>query len=155
LLGVVLGAGATTAVLIPTSSDQQLNQPRAAASSTAPLPRPPEVVRAIDPVAFAPPVSDPVGMSLTVLRPEKVKGGVRFTIALANTSDLPINVDTGAVGPREPQFNNVAVPMSMTPVRKRLVPGEGYTYQCVLKLPTMDVGQVLFSIGQVAVAGQA
>jgi P pilus assembly chaperone PapD len=106
-------------------------------------------------VAFAPPFSDAAGMSLTVLRPEKVKGGVRFTIAVTNTSDAPITVDTGAVGPHDPRFNDVAVPMTMTPVLKRLAPGEGYSYQCVLKLPTMNLGQLAFTIGQVALTGQA
>jgi hypothetical protein len=152
LLGAALGAGATTAVLVPTSSAQR---PPTTASSTAPLPRSPEVVRAPDPVAFAPPFTDAAGMSLTVLRPEKIKGGVRFTIAVANTSDAPIVVDTGALGPHEPTFNDVAVPMTMTPVRTRLAPGEGYTYQCILKLPTMDLGRVAFSISQTAISGQA
>lgn len=155
MLGAALGAGVTTAVLTHTGLAQRVTQSSAAASSTAPLPRSPEVVRVPDPVAFAPPFSDAAGMSLTVLRPEKVKGGVRFTIAVTNTSDAPITVDTGAVGPHDPRFNDVAVPMTMTPVLKRLAPGEGYSYQCVLKLPTMNLGQLAFTIGQVALTGQA
>ncbi len=94
-------------------------------------------------------------MSLTVLRPEKVKGGVRLTIALANTNNIPITVDTGALGPHDPRFNGATVPMTMDSVRKKLVPGEGYTYQCVFTLPTMDVGQLAFVIGPISVSGQA
>jgi hypothetical protein len=94
-------------------------------------------------------------MAVTVLRPEKVKGGVRLTIALTNTSDIPIIVDTGGLGPHDPRFNNATVPMTMIPVRKKLVPAEGYTYQCVFKLPTMDVGHLTFTVGSVSVAGQA
>lgn len=163
MLGAAIGAGVTTAVLVPrstwastsTSAERAATQSRTAASTTTPLSRPPEVVRVADPAAFAPPFTDAVGMSTTVLRPEKVKGGVRFTIALANTSDVPIMVDTGAMGPHDPRFNDVAVPMNMTPVRKKLVPGEGYVYQCVFKLPNMDAGQVAFSVGQIAITGQA
>lgn len=94
-------------------------------------------------------------MSLTVLRPEKVKGGVRVTIALVNTNDIPITVDTGALGPHDPRFNDTAVPMTMTPTLKRLAPGEGYTYQCVFKLPTMDVGRLSFVVGSASITGQA
>jgi hypothetical protein len=112
-------------------------------------------VRPVDPVAFAPPATDAAGMSVTVLRPEKVKGGVRITIALANSNDIPITVDTGALGPYDPRFNDATVPITMTPVRKKLVPGDGYTYQCVFKLPTMDVGRLSFVVGPVSVAGQA
>ena len=93
-------------------------------------------------------------MSLTVLQPEKVKGGVRLTIALVNTHDVPITVDTGAVGPRNPRFNDAAVPLTMTPARKRLAPGEGYTYQCVVKLPTTNVGQLSFIVGMAGITGQ-
>ncbi|MGH3717932.1 MAG: hypothetical protein ACRDRI_03645 [Pseudonocardiaceae bacterium] len=122
-----------------------------ASSSTAS----PQAARPVDPAAFAAPATDAVGMAVTVLRPEKVKGGVRLTIALANTNDIPITVDTGVLGPRDLRFNDAAVPMTMTPVRKKLVPGEGYTYQCVVKLPTMDVGRLAFVVGPVSVAGQA
>lgn len=93
-------------------------------------------------------------MSLTVLRPEKIKGGLRLTIALVNTNDIPITIDTGAVGPRDVRFNNVAVPITMTPARKRLAPGEGYTYQCVFKLPTTNTGQLSFVIGMARITGQ-
>lgn len=109
----------------------------------------------VEPVAFAATATDATGMSLTVLRPEKVKGGVRLTIALANTTDAPIVVNTGKLGPHDPTFNSAAVPMTMTPATKKLVPGEGYTYQCVVKLPTMDVGHLAFGVGPVTVSGQA
>jgi hypothetical protein len=94
-------------------------------------------------------------MVLTVLRPEKVKGGVRFTIALANNTDAPIVVNTGKLGPHDPSFNGAPVPVIMTPATKKLMPGEGYTYQCVIKLPTMNVGRLAFGVGPVTVAGQA
>jgi len=112
-------------------------------------------VSPVYPVTFAPPAVDAAGMSVAVLRPEKVKGGVRITVSLVNTSGVPITVDTGALGPHDPRFNDAPVPMTMTPARKKLVPGEGYTYQAVLKLPTMDVGQLSFAVGPVNVAGQA
>lgn len=112
-------------------------------------------MRPVDPVAFAAPATDATGMAVTVLRPEKVKGGVRITIALANTSNVPVTVDTGALGPHDPRFNDATVPMTMTPARKKLVPGEGYTYQCVFKLPTMDIGRLTFAVGPVNVVGQA
>ncbi|HET9254184.1 MAG TPA: hypothetical protein VFO16_03150 [Pseudonocardiaceae bacterium] len=156
LLGLTLGGGATTAVLLmPASSARQLTQPTTAASSPAVPPRAPEIVRVPDPVAFAPPFTDAIGMSLTVLRPEKIKDGVRFTIALANTSKMPMNVDTGALGPHDARFNEAPVPVTMTPVRKRLMPGEGYTYQGTLKLPTTEPGRVTFSISQTLISGQA
>lgn len=123
-----------------------------ASSATAP---PAETVRPFERIAFAAPITDPAGLSMMVLPPEKVKGGVRFTISLVNTSHGPITINTGSLGPHEPRFNDSSVPMSMSSVRKKLVPGEGYTYQCVFKLPTMDVGQVEFSVGSMNVAGQA
>jgi hypothetical protein len=94
-------------------------------------------------------------MSLTVLRPEKINGGVRLTVALVNTNNIPITVDTGAVGPRDARFNNVAVPVTMTPARKQLAPGEGYTYQAAVKLPTTKTGQLSFVIGMARVTGPA
>jgi hypothetical protein len=177
-VGAALGAG-TVAIAGPNAPTQQVTTPPAAVadaaaatmapfdtvpSNTAPantgkstktVPAPAEAVRPMDPVAFSPPITDAAGMSLTVLRPEKVKGGVRLTIALVNTNDVPITVDTGAVGPRNPRFNNVAVPMTMTPARKRLAPGEGYTYQCVFKLPTTDAGQLSFIVGMASITGEA
>jgi hypothetical protein len=45
--------------------------------------------------------------------------------------------------------------MTMTPGVKRLAPGEGYTYQCVFKLPTMDVGQLSFVVGTASITGPA
>jgi hypothetical protein len=178
VVGTALGAG-TVAIASSNAPTQQITTPPAAVadaaaasmapsetvpSNTAPantgkstktVPAPTEAVRPMDPVAFSPPITDAAGMSLTVLRPEKVKGGVRLTIALVNTNDVPITVDTGAVGPRNPRFNNVAVPMTMTPARKRLAPGEGYTYQCVFKLPTTDAGQLSFVVGMASIMGEA
>jgi hypothetical protein len=183
VVGAALGAG-TVAIASPNAPTQQVTTPPAAVtdaaaasmapsdtvpsttglSNTAPpntgrstkaVPGPAETVRPMDPVAFSLPITDAAGMSLTVLRPEKVKGGVRLTIALVNTNDVPITVDTGAVGPRNPRFNNVAVPMTMTPARKRLAPGEGYTYQCVFKLPTTDAGQLSFIVGMTSITGEA
>lgn len=111
--------------------------------------------RAFGTVGFAKPATDPAGLSFTVLRPEKVKGGVRFTVALANITGSPITVNTGNLGPHDPRFNGTPVPMTMTPATKKLVPGEGYTYQCVLRLPTMEIGQLEFVLGPVTVAGLA
>ncbi|MBV8997295.1 MAG: hypothetical protein JO287_27185 [Pseudonocardiales bacterium] len=160
LVGAALGAGAV-AIASPTPPTQPAAAPPA--SNTVPantasnkaLPPPADTVRPVDPIAFSPPITDAAGMSMTVLRPEKVKGGVRLTIALVNTNDVPITVDTGAVGPHDPRFNNVSVPMTMTPAVKRLVPGEGYTYQCVFKLPTMDVGHLSFVVGTASITGPA
>lgn len=181
VVGAALGAG-TVAIAGPHAPTNQVTTPPAAVadaaaasmapsdtvpSNTAPANTAPsntgkstktvpaEAVRPMDPVAFSPPITDAAGMSLTVLRPEKVKGGVRLTIALVNTNDVPITVDTTAVGPRNPRFNNVAVPITMTPARKRLAPGEGYTYQCVFKLPTTDAGQLSFIVGMASITGEA
>jgi hypothetical protein len=155
-VGAALGVGGVTLASATSSVHQPTPHPRASAHvASSPSPRPSEVAPLVDPVAFAAPATDAVGMSVTVLRPEKVQGGVRFTIALANTSGIPITVDTGALGPQDPRFNDTTVPMTMTSVRKKLVPGEGYTYQCVFKLPTMDVGQLTFVVGPVSVSGPA
>lgn len=157
MLGAALALGAVR-IASPHSPAPHVTPQRetsAAASSPAPAPRPSGTLRLVDPVAFAAPVTDAAGMSVTVLRPEKIKGGVRLTIALVNTNNIPITVDTGALGPHDPRFDDATVPMTMTPVLKRLVPGEGYTYQCVFKLPTMDVGQLAFVVGPVSVANQA
>ena len=78
-------------------------------------------------IGFGEPTTGPADLSLTVLPPEKVKGGVRLTIALVNTTDAPITVDTDELGPHEPRFDGATVPMTMTPATKKLVPGEGYT----------------------------
>lgn len=91
---------------------------------------------------------------MTVLTPEKVKGGVRLTVALANTTNAAIIVDTGELGPHDPSFNGAPVPMTMTSTTKKLAPGEGYTYQCVIKLPTMDAGQLAVAVGPVTVTGR-
>lgn len=145
-------AGAAPSTADPATTDPA---PSNTASSVAAPPPAAETSRSFDKVAFAAPVTDAAGLSMMVLPPEKVKGGVRFTISLVNTSQGPITVNTGALGPHEPRFNDTSVPMSMTKINKKLVPGEGYTYQCVFKLPTMDVGQVEFSVGSMNVAGQA
>lgn len=148
-------ADAAAASMAPSNTAPANTAPANSGKSTKTVPAPAEAVRPMDPVAFSPPITDAAGMSLTVLRPEKVKGGVRLTIALVNTNDVPITVDTAAVGPRNPRFNNVAVPMTMTPARKRLAPGEGYTYQCVFKLPTTDAGQLSFIVGMASITGEA
>lgn len=80
---------------------------------------------------------------------------MRLTVVLANTTDAPIVVDTGELGPHDTRFNGATVPMTMTSATKKIVPGEGYTYQCVIKLPTMDVGQLELTVGPVTVAGRA
>ncbi len=158
LLGVALGAGGVD-IVSPDPGAQQATTPQQAATvRTPPPPAPAETAalgRTVGPVAFAPPATNAAGMSVTVLRPEKVPGGVRLTIALANANDSPITVDTGALGPRDPRFNGETVPMRMTSARKKLVPGEGYSYQCVIKLPTMDVGRLEFDVGPVSVSGMA
>jgi hypothetical protein len=161
LVGAAVGAG-VLAVASPRSSTQQINGPSetaaaaaaSAVSSNGTVPSPAEA-RASDPIAFSPPITDAAGMSLTVLRPEKIKGAVRLTIAVVNTNDIPITVDTGAVGPRDARFNNVAVPVTMTPARKQLAPGEGYTYQAVVKVPTTKTGQLSFVVGMARVTGPA
>lgn len=157
LLGVALGAGTVT-VASPGSPAQQVTtqQPTTSTSPySTPSQRPAETVRPIDSVAFAPPATDAVGMAVTVLRPEKVKGGVRLTIALNQHQRHSDHRRHRRSGPHDPRFNDATVPMTMIPVRKKLVPGEGYTYQCVFKLPTMDVGHLTFAVGPVSVAGQA
>jgi hypothetical protein len=172
VVGAALGAG-TMALARPHSPNQQLTAlpgpgsgaasdsmassdtvPSSAGASTRARTGSAEPVRPIDPVAFSPPITDAAGMSMTVLRPEKVKGGVRLTVALVNTNDVPITIDTGAIGPRNPRFNNVVVPLTMTPARKRLAPGEGYTYQCVIRLPSTNVGQLSFVVGMASLTGQ-
>lgn len=163
LFGVALGASGAVIV----DSDPHRPAPQAAttvAPSSVPAPPsetassvepPPGSRRAVGPVAFAEPAIGPAGLSLTVLPPEKVKGGVRLTIALVNTTGAPIAVDTGELGPHEPRFDGAVVPMTMTPAKKKLVPGEGYTYQCVIELPTMNLGQLALVLGAVTVTGPA
>jgi hypothetical protein len=157
LLGVGVGVGGVT-LISHTSPTQQASPQQVAPTPAGPAPStvpPADTERPFEKIAFAAPVTDAAGISMMVLPPEKIKGGVRFTISLVNTSGIPITVDTGSLGPRAPRFNDAAVPMSMSSVRKTLVPGEGYTYQCVLKLPTVKMGQVEFSVGSMNVAGQA
>lgn len=57
---------------------------RTVRASISPL-RPSAPVHCFEPVTFAEPAADAAGMSLTVLRPEKVKGGVRLTIERSRT----------------------------------------------------------------------
>ncbi|MGH3686397.1 MAG: hypothetical protein ACRDRU_23280 [Pseudonocardiaceae bacterium] len=57
---------------------------RAVRASISPL-RPSAPVHCFEPVTFAESAADAAGMSLTVLRPEKVKGGVRLTIERSRT----------------------------------------------------------------------
>lgn len=161
LLGAVLGVGGTAAVTsgspapaAPAPPATSSSAPADGASSSAPADSAARTAETV-PITFAAPATDASGVSLTVLRPEKVKGGVRLTVALANTTNAPIAVDTGKLGPHDQSFNGTAVPLAMTPVKKKLMPGEGYTYQCVITLPTMDVGQLAFKVGTVTVAGQA
>ncbi|MGH3754079.1 MAG: hypothetical protein ACRDRP_15560 [Pseudonocardiaceae bacterium] len=158
LLGAALGVGATAAVTSGSPAPSAPAPPATSSSAPAPSRTPADsAARTAEtvPITFAAPATDASGVSLTVLRPEKVKGGVRLTVALANTTNAPIAVDTGKLGPHDQSFNGTAVPLAMTPVKKKLMPGEGYTYQCVITLPTMDVGQLAFKVGTVTVAGQA
>lgn len=158
LLGMTLGAGIAAVAWSapgPAVSSTVITQ-ETAPSSTPATPAPlPTTARAIEPIGFAEPVNGPAGLSVTVLPPEKVKGGVRLTIALANTTDNPITVNTGELGPHDLRFNGAEVPMTMTPTTKKLMPEEGYTYQCVIRLPTMDMGQLALDMGSVTITGQA
>ncbi|MGH8922398.1 MAG: hypothetical protein ACRD0H_29360, partial [Actinomycetes bacterium] len=146
-----LGSWVTTALRGPET------EPITSQAST-PLPTPTPTSANANPVTsigFAEPTIGPAGLSLTVPPPEKVKGGVRFTIALVNDTGVPVTVDTGELGPNDPRFNGATVPMTMNPTKKKIMPGEGFTYQCVLRLPTMDVGQLSFTFGALTVTGRA
>lgn len=154
LLGLALGAGITT---VAGGSDGAATEP---ATNPAPAPPPPSTppspgLRPAGSIGFAESALGPDGLSVTALPPEKVKGGVRLTIALVNNTGDPITIDTGEVGPHEPRFDGATVPMIITPEKKKLMVGEGYTYQCVIRLPTMDAGQLAFGLGAVTVTGQA
>lgn len=151
LLGVTLGAVITT-VAGGAGTEPGTNQ--AAVPLTTPTPSS-TMGHPVGSIRFAEPATGPAGLSLTALPPEKVKGGVRLTIALVNNTGVPITVDTGELGPRNPRFNGAKVPMTMTSAKKKLTAGESYTYQCVIRLPTMDVGQLAFALGAVTVTGQA
>ncbi|MGH3546842.1 MAG: hypothetical protein ACRDQU_01665 [Pseudonocardiaceae bacterium] len=59
----------------------------------------------------------------------------RLTIALGNPTAMPMDVDTGQMGKPQLQFNGAPVFLYTVPVRKRLAPGEGYTFQCTAQLP--------------------
>jgi hypothetical protein len=148
LVGVTLGSG-VTAVAGGSGTEPVSNQAVAPFSTPTPSSRP------VGSIGFAEPATGPAGLSLTVLPPEKIKGGVRLTIALVNNTGAPITVDTGELGPHDLRFNGATVPMTMTPTKKKLMPDEGYTYQCVIQLPTMDVGQLAFALDAMTVTGQA
>ncbi|MGH3915886.1 MAG: hypothetical protein ACRDTC_21130 [Pseudonocardiaceae bacterium] len=150
LLGVLLGSWVTAAA--GGSEAKPITY-----ETTAPSPVPGPASTTANPVTsigFAEPAVGPAGLSVTVLPPEKVKGGVRFTIALVNGTAAPITVNTGELGPNAPRFDGATVPMTMTPANKKLMPGEGYTYQCMLRLPTTDVGQLSFTLGTLTVTGR-
>lgn len=160
LLGAALGAGGMAAARSGLGSPAPPATAQPSAPSSVPAPsstpvQPAETAPSVKSVAFAEPAINAAGMSLTVLRPEKVKGGVRLTIALANNTNAPIVVNTNELGPHDPTFNGAPVPITITPARKNLVPGEGYTYQCVITLPTMNVGQLAFVVDALTVTGQA
>lgn len=161
-----MGAGGVAAVTSASgSSTLPATAPPAASPSAVALPppspapsdavRPAETLPSTEPVSFGVPATDSTGMSLTVLRPERINHGVRLTIALANTTDAPIVVDTGELGPHDQTFDGAAVPMTMTSTKKKVMPGEGYTYQAVITLPTTNIGQLELRLGTVTVAGQA
>jgi len=151
LLGVLLGSWVTALADGP-GTEPITNQ----AAEPSPTPTPPSTIaNPIRSIGFAEPTTGPADLSLTVLPPEKVKGGVRLTIALVNNTGAPVTFDTAELGPHEPRFDGATVPMTMTPATKKLMPGEGYTYQCVVNLPTMDVGELAFILGAVTITGQA
>ena len=157
LIGVTLGSAVTTVAVSDDPDPPPAPPPtviQAAAPSSDPAP-PPKLERSIRSIGFAEPIIGPNGLSMTVLTPEKVKGGIRVTIALTNDTSSPITVNTGELGPHDVRFDGTTVPMTTPLTKKKLMPGEGYTYQCVLKLPTMDVGQLEFTLGTVTVTGQA
>lgn len=165
VLGVALGAGVTVAATSASDSPAPPVTPeQAAPSSPAPStspapsnspPEPAEAVRSVvEPVAFATPVTDASGLSLTVPWPEGITHGVRVTIAVTNPTNAPIMVDTAKLGPLSPSFDGTPVRVSMTPARTKLMPGDGYVYEAVITLPTTDVGQLALKLGQVTIAGQ-
>jgi len=163
LMGIILGSGVTAlAVSAPQSpAPPVIANANAAAPSSAPPPSPPPTTQQpttqlpVGSIGFAQAAAGPDGLSMAVLPPEKVKGGIRLTIALVNDTSGPITVNTGELGPHDVRFDGASVPITTPITKKKLMPGEGYTYQCVVKLPTMDVGQLEFTLGSVTVAGQA
>lgn len=158
LLGIALGAsGAIVAESAASPSTPQAIAEQAIADEVTQhrLPVSPQAPGSIRLVSFAEPATIPTGLSLTVLPPQKIRGGVLLTISLVNPTTAPIIVDTGELGPHDPRFDGAAVPMTMTPVTTDLVPGEGYTYQCVVNLPATGVGQLALTLGQVTVIGTA
>lgn len=164
VLGVALGAGVTVAAISASDSPAppvtpEQAAPSSPAPSTSPAPSnsppPAEAVRSVvEPVAFATPVTDASGLSLTVPWPEGITHGVRVTIAVTNPTNAPIMVDTAKLGPLSPSFDGTPVRVSMTPARTKLMPGDGYVYKAVITLPTTDVGQLALKLGQVTIAGQ-
>lgn len=78
-----------------------------------------------------------MGLAFTVLMPERMPGGVRLTIALANPTAMPMDVDTAQMGKPALQFNGYARAPYTVPVNKHLAPGEGYTFPCTAPLPAL------------------
>jgi hypothetical protein len=123
--------------------------PTAAPNSTSPLPPTPVV-----PVGFAQPAVTPNGLQvMSVLT--KIKGGVDVTLVAQNRGDHSVSVDTASLGPHDLTFRGAPVPVQMTPVTKKLVPGEALVYSCRVKLPDMNAGEMAFTVAGVPVTGQA
>lgn len=154
LIGATLGSGVTAVAVSDPASPAPPAITQAAAPSSDPAPLP-TLERPVGSIGFAEPATGADGLSMTVLPPEKIKGGIRLTIALANDTNAPITVNTGELGPHDVRFDGAAVPMNTSLIKKKLMPDEGYTYQCVIKLPTMDFGQLEFTLGPAHVIGQA
>ncbi|MGH3938432.1 MAG: hypothetical protein ACRDTG_07310 [Pseudonocardiaceae bacterium] len=151
LLGVTLGS-CFMALADGSGTASTTHQTAELSPGAAP---PSMIANPLSSIGFGEPTTGPADLSLTVLPPEKIKGGVRLTIALVNNTEVPVTMNTGDLGPHEPRFDGATVPMTMTPATKKLVPGEGYTYQCVLNLPTMDVGELAFTLGAVTITDRA
>ncbi|MGH3570214.1 MAG: hypothetical protein ACRDUW_00005 [Pseudonocardiaceae bacterium] len=153
-LGAAIGGGG---VLLATSAASPPAAPvtaRKVAPPIAPAVHPADTTSNVEPVAFAQPTPGPLGMTMELLTPERIPGGLRLTIAVSNPTTAPIMLDTGMMGPPELRFNGAPVYLYTVPMRKTLAPGEGYSWQCTLKLPTSDAGQLTFSLGSVTVAGR-
>lgn len=153
-LGAALGAGG---VLLATSAASRPAPPvtaRKVAPPRAPVARPADTTSNVEPVAFAQPTPGPMGMTMELLTPERIPGGLRLTIAVSNPTTAPIMLDTGMMGPPELRFDGAPVYLYTVPMRKTLAPGEGFSWQCTLKLPTSEAGQLTFSLGSVTIAGR-
>lgn len=156
LIGAVLGAGVVAAA----ASDPEPDPPAPPVIAQAVAPSdesasPAAIQRSVESVGFGETATDPTGLTVMVLPPEKVKGGVQLTISLINNSNTPITINTGDLGPHDIRFDGETMPMSMTPAKKKIMPGEGYTYQCGVQLPTMDPGYLELIFDSATVAGQA